>query len=34
MMFFTIFHEITKLRRFEWLNCLDVSDAIYTNERT
>ena len=32
--FWWFFRKIIKLRRFEWLNCLDVSDVIYANEHT
>ena len=32
--FWWFFRKIIKLRRFEWLNCLNVSDVIYANEHT
>ena len=32
--FWRFFRKIIKLRRFEWLNCLDVSSIIYANEHT
>ena len=34
MVFWTIFHELMKLRNFEWLKYIDVSDVIHAIEHT